>query len=141
METSRSPENLLRDYKSKQVVSLRMSPNKKLVERYFGTTERSRRAPLLAENVEWIEWGDGVPIGGVRHVGKTAYLQNYGDDAPRAEIHRMTEEGNVVVAEGTARVPKKDGTVLTVRFVDIFELENGRIVKKSSFGALLKDSP
>ena len=117
-----------------------MSPNKKLVETYLKASEKSTRRALLADDVEWVEWGDGVPSTGGITRGKEAYIKNYGDNDVRGEIHRLTEEGNTVVAEGTAHVTKKDGTKLSVRFVDIFELENGRIKRKSSFGVLLKDS-
>jgi uncharacterized protein len=116
-----------------------VSANKKLIESYLTTTDRSKRAPLLADDVEWIEWGDGVPATGVITRGKEAYLKNYGDDELRGEIHRLTEEGDVVVAEGTAHVTKKDGSSLSVRFVDIFEMGNGKIKRKSSFGALIKN--
>ena len=115
-----------------------MTSNKRLIENYLGTTDRSKRAPLLAEDVEWVEWADGVPATGVVTRGKEAYLKNYGDNELRGEIHRLTEEGNVVVAEGTAHVTTKDGQTLSVRFVDIFEVENGKIRRKSSFGALIK---
>ena len=95
---------------------------------------------MLADDVEWVEWVDGVPSSGAVTRGKEAYIKNYGDDVVRGEVHRLTEEKNVVVAEGTAHVTKKDGGKLSVRFVDIFELEDGKIRRKSSFGALLKDA-
>jgi uncharacterized protein len=117
-----------------------MSPNKKLIESHMATTDRSKAAELLAEDVEWVEWADGVPPTGVITRGKAAFIQNYGTDELRSEIHRVTEENNVVIVEGTAHVLKQDGKKLAVRFVDIFELENGKIKRKSSFGALLKDS-
>jgi ketosteroid isomerase-like protein len=117
-----------------------MSSNKKLVETYLAITDKSKLDPLLADDVEWIEWGDGVPASGAITRGKEAYVKNYGDDELRGEIHRLTEENNVVVAEGTAHVTKKDGSTLSVRFVDIFELEKDKIKRKSSFGALVKDS-
>jgi len=117
-----------------------MSPNKKLIETYLGTADKSKLAPLLADDVEWIEWADGVPASGAMTRGKEAHLKNYGDDKLSGELHRLTEEGNVVVAEGTAHVTKKDGTSLSVRFVDIFEIEDGKIRRKSSFGALIKGS-
>jgi len=117
-----------------------MSANKKLVETYLTTTDKSKLGPLLADDVEWVEWGDGVPPSGVVTRGRDAHLKNYGDDKLRGEIHRLTEENNVVVAEGTAHVTKNDGSSLSVRFVNIFELENGKIKRKSSFGALLKGS-
>jgi len=117
-----------------------MSANKKLVETYLTTADKSKLGPLLADDVEWVEWGDGVPPSGVVTRGRDAHLKNYGDDKLRGEIHRLTEENNVVVAEGTAHVTKNDGSSLSVRFVNIFELENGKIKRKSSFGALLKGS-
>jgi len=117
-----------------------MSANKKLVEAYLSTTDKSKLGSLLADDVEWVEWGDGVPPSGVITRGKEAHIKNYGDDALRGEAHRLTEENNIVVAEGTAHVTKKDGHSLSVRFVDIFEVENGKIKRKSSFGALIKDS-
>jgi uncharacterized protein len=117
-----------------------MSANRNLIEAYLGTTDRSQAGRFLADNVEWVEWGEGVPPTGVITRGKEAFIQNFGSDDLRSEIHRITEEGNVVVAEGTAHVTKKDGNHLSVRFVDIFEVENGKIKRLNSFGALLKEA-
>lgn len=116
-----------------------MSANKELVERYLTTTDKARLGELLADDVEWVEWADGVPASGAITRGKEAHIKNYGDDELRGEIHRLTEEGNVVVVEGTAHVAKKDGARLRVRYVDIFEVERGKIKRKSSFGALVKE--
>jgi uncharacterized protein len=121
-----------------QMVSAAVSPNKKVIEAYMASTDRSKAAQLLADDVEWIEWGDGVPATGVRTRGKAAFIQNFGDDELRSEIVRMTEEGNVVTVEGIAHVHKKDGSDLSVRFCNIFELENGKVKRLNSFGALLK---
>jgi uncharacterized protein len=52
----------------------------------------------------------------------------------------MTEENNVVVAEGTVHVYKRDGKIVTVQFCDIFEMENGKVRRLSSFGAMVNDS-
>jgi uncharacterized protein len=117
-----------------------MSPSKKLVESYLGAADRRQAGNFLADDVEWVEWGEGVPPTGVVTRGKAAFIANFGSDELRSEIHRVTEEGSVVVAEGTAHVTKKDGGHLSVRFVDIFEVENGKIKRLNSFGALLKES-
>ena len=117
-----------------------MSSNKKLIETYLATTDKSKLAPLLADDVEWVEWADGVPTSGAITRGKDAHLKNYGDDELRSEIHRLIEEGDVVIAEGTAHVTKKDGSTLLVRYVNIFELDRGKIKRKSSFGALIQGS-
>lgn len=119
-------------------VSGAMSANKTLVKKYLTTTDKSKLGELLADDVEWVEWADGVPHSGAITRGKEAHIKNYGDDELRDEIHRLTEEGNVVVAEGTAHVTKKDGARLSVRYVDIFDVEHGKIKRKASFGALIK---
>ncbi|MGC2035393.1 MAG: nuclear transport factor 2 family protein [Thermoplasmata archaeon] len=116
-----------------------VSPNKKLIATYMATIAKSELAPLLADDVEWIEWGNGVPATGARTLGKAAFIANFGDFQLRAEITRMTEEDNVVVAEGTARVTPKEGGSFSVRFCDIFELENGKVKRLSSFGAKIQD--
>lgn len=115
------------------------SPNKKAVERYLHA-DRSRSAALMTDDVEWVEWVDGVPPTGSVNKGKAAVIGNPGDDELRNEILRMTEEGNVVVVEGICHVTKKDGGSLNVRFCNIFELENGKVKRQDSFGALIKDS-
>ena len=117
-----------------------MSPNKQVIETYLTSSDRSKVASLLSDDVEWIEWGDGVPASGVRTQGKIAFIKNFGDDELETQIRRMTEENNVVVAEGTVHVHKKDGKILTVQFCDIFELESGKVKRLNSFGALVKDS-
>jgi hypothetical protein len=38
-----------------------MSANKKVIEAYIATADRSKPAPLLTDDVEGIEWGDGYP--------------------------------------------------------------------------------
>ena len=116
-----------------------MSPNKKLVETYLNA-DRSKSGALMTDDVEWVEWVDGVPPTGSVNRGKAAVIGNPGDDKLRNEITRMTEEGNVVVVEGICHVTKKDGNSLKVRFCNIFELEDGKVKRQDSFGALLKEA-
>ena len=116
-----------------------LSPNKKLVEAYLNAA-RSKSGALMTDDVQWVEWVDGVPPAGSVNKGKAAVMGNPGDDQLRNEITRMTEEGNVVVVEGICHVTKKDGKALKVRFCNIFELKNGKVKRQDSFGALLKDS-
>jgi uncharacterized protein len=116
-----------------------MSPNKKVIESYFGGkgTEYGR---LLADDVELIEWADGVPATGVVTRGKAAYIENRGDGGGHGvQVHRMTEEGNVVIVEGTARGTNPDRGPWTVEFIDIFEVENGKIKRLTSFGVSVKN--
>jgi len=115
-----------------------MSPNKKVVESYYASTG-TEYGRLLADDVELVEWADGVPAAGVQTHGKAAFLQNRGTRDYETRITRMTEENNVVVVEGTARGAKKEGGFWTVQFCDFFELENGKVKRLTSFGASVKD--
>lgn len=115
------------------------SPNRRLIETYFATRDRSALAPLLADDVEWVEWVDGVPESGGVHRGKQEYLENSGDEELTTRVSRWIEQGQSIVAEGRVRVDRKDGKVLHVQFVDLFEIEGGRIRRKSSYGALLQE--
>lgn len=115
-----------------------VSQNRKLIEA-LAVADKSKLGQFLADDVEWVEWADGVPASGAITRGKAAFIQNYGDDELQGQITRMTEENNVVVAEGIVNVTKKDGRTLSVRFCDIYELESGKVKRKISFGALIKD--
>jgi len=116
-----------------------MTSNKKVVEEYFGSkgTEYSR---LLADDIELIEWADDVPPTGIRTRGKEAYVKNRGTREFETHISRMTEENNVVIAEGVARGAKKEGGHWRVQFVDIFELEHGKVKRLIAFGTPTKDA-
>jgi uncharacterized protein len=116
-----------------------MTSNKEVVEAYFASsgTEYER---LLAEDVELIEWGENAPMSGVRTRGRSAYVENRGSRKYETKIKRLTEEGKVVVVEGTARGPKPEGGFWRVEFVDIFEIEGGKIRRLNAFGAMVKDS-
>jgi hypothetical protein len=119
-------------------VAVIMSPNKHLVESYFASTG-TEYGRLLAEDVELVEWADGVPASGVRTQGKAAFLANRGNREYETRVTRLTEEDNVVVAEGTAHGPKKEGGFWTVHFCNIFELENGKVKRLTAMGASVKD--
>ena len=121
------------------VVRMKHTPPPLHVRWYVINRIAENVGPLLVDDAEWVEWGDGVPPSGVITRGKEAFIQNYGDNKLRSEVHRLTEENNVVVVEGTAHVSKKDGSSLSVRYVNIFELENGKIKRKSSFGAMINE--
>ena len=120
-------------------VSATMAANKKIVDAYFRSTGTDY-AQLLADDVELIDWANGVPASGVITRGKTAFVQNRGRREYRTELIRMTEEGNVVVVEGTAHGTKKEGGNWTVHFCDTFEIKEGKVRRISSFGVDVKDS-
>ncbi len=116
-----------------------MSPNKKVVTTYLtglGNLDWATVAACLADDVERVEWADGFPASGVPVRGKAAVLKDM--EAPRKfEIRatRMTEENHVVVAECVVRVPMEKGGTFVGENCAVYELENGKIRRISSFVA------
>jgi hypothetical protein len=118
---------------------LAISPNKKIVESYFASrgTEYAR---LLADDVVLVDWDAGVPVSGAITKGRAAFVQNRGNREFQSQITRMTEENNVVVAEGFARGSKKEGGTWTVHFCDTFEVKDGKVERVSSHGVDVTES-
>ncbi len=103
-----------------------MSDNKKTIVRCidgFNKVDHAQILDCLTEDVEW------VMLGSSHHVGKEAFgkeIQNPGgSDIPVITITRMTEENDIVIAEGTVLTHKKSPMV----FCDVFEMQNGKIRK------------
>ena len=124
-----------------------MSENKKVIENYRDSFSRGNRDGVLSylsDDVEWIEWADGFADSGVPRRGKTAFIENISDPPGgwplQYETTRMTEENNVVVVEGTVRVPMKDGSFFKVQSCNIFEVENGKVKRLTSWTAEARDS-
>ena len=111
-----------------------MTENKNTVERYmdgFRRTDHDQILSCLTEDVEWL-------IPGVFHVrGKDEFdgqIEGEGFlGSPDITVTRLTEEDEVVVAEGSVRAPRKDGTVLLLDFCDVFEMQGGRIRRLISY--------
>jgi ketosteroid isomerase-like protein len=111
-----------------------MTPNKKIVEMYmdgFRRTDRSLILSTLADDIEW-------EIPGAFHArGKEEFNRHIVDDgfvgAPAISVTRLTEGDHVVVAEGTVRTQRTDGTVLNLAFCDVFEIKDGRIRRLISY--------
>lgn len=51
----------------------------------------------------------------------------------------MTEEDDVVIAEGTVRGAHRDGGALHAAFCDVFVMRNGKIRMLTSYLAMLND--
>jgi uncharacterized protein len=116
-----------------------MSPNKKVVQTYqssLGNLDWPAVASCLAEDVERVEWADGFPASGVPVRGKAAVIKEM--EAPRKfqiQATRMTEENDVVVAECVVHVPLDKGGRFVGRALSVYELENGKIKRMTSFVA------
>lgn len=53
-------------------------------------------------------------------------------------IDHMIEEGNIVVAEGDARILHRDSGAVTVRYCDVFEFEGEKVRKITAYGAVVE---
>jgi uncharacterized protein len=116
-----------------------MTENKRTVDRYmegFGRSDHGQILSCLTDDVEW-------EIPGAFHVsGKDAFDKEIENEAfvgsPVIVVTRMTEENDVVVAEGSVRTQKKDGDVLSLRFCDVFVMQAGKIKRLTSYLAEVK---
>ena len=86
----------------------------------FRHTDRPQILSCLTDDVEW-------EIPGVFHVrGKVAFNDHIVDEGfverPAIDVARLTEENDVVVAEGTVRGQRTDGTGVNLVFCDVFEM-------------------
>lgn len=111
-----------------------MTPNKQTVERYMEGFRRSDHAAILACLTEEVEW----ELPGAFHIqGKEAFDRHIEDDAfvgsPAITVSRLTEENDVVIAEGTVRTQRKDGAVLNLVFCDVCEMRDGLIRRLVSY--------
>jgi len=108
--------------------------NKHVIEQYmagFRVTDHALILSCLTDDVEW-------EIPGMFHSrGKAAFDQEIENDAfvghPDIVVTRMIEEGNVVVAEGSVRTQKREGGELRLRFCDVFDMEDGKIRRLTSY--------
>ena len=111
-----------------------MSRNKQTVQAYmdaFNVTDHGRILACLTEDVEWI-------LPGAFHLrGKQAFDREIEGEAfvgsPEITVTRMTEEDDVVVAEGRVRTARKVGGILNLAFCDVFEMRDGLIQRLTSY--------
>jgi ketosteroid isomerase-like protein len=59
---------------------------------------------------------------------------------PAITVSRLTEEDDVVIAEGTVRAQKKGGESLNLAFCDVFEMKSGKIKRLISYLMEVKSS-
>lgn len=87
--------------------------------------------PCLTDDVVWI-----MP-GVFEHKGKAAFDEEIENEnfvgSPTIQIRRLTEENDVVVAEGSVQCQMKDGNFLDAVFCDVFEMSGGKIRRLTSY--------
>ena len=60
---------------------------------------------------------------------------------PAITVTRMTEEKDVVVAEGSVRTQKKSGEFVNLAYCDVFEMRGGKIKRLISYLAEAQPVP
>ena len=117
-----------------------MSLNKDTVRKYIDGFNKSDHAQILSCLTDDIEW----LMPGTFHLkGKDNFDKEIENPAtpgrPTVRITRMTEENDVVIAEGTVRVAWKGGGFLDAVFCDAFEMDNARIRRLTTYLVNLKE--
>lgn len=111
-----------------------MTQNKGTVDRYMDGFRRSDHSQILSCLTDDVEW----EIPGAFHVrGKEEFARHIEDEgfvgSPAITVTRLTEGDNVVVAEGSVRTQRKDGTFLNLAMCDVFEMQGGKIRRLISY--------
>jgi ketosteroid isomerase-like protein len=111
-----------------------LTDNQRTIEQYmagFRASDHQRILACLTDDVEW-------EIPGLVHLkGKAAFDGEIENEAfvgsPEITVTRLIEDGDVVVAEGSARARKRNGGVLDLRFCDVFVMQAGKIRRLTSY--------
>ncbi|HVF40371.1 MAG TPA: nuclear transport factor 2 family protein [Gemmatimonadaceae bacterium] len=111
-----------------------ISENKRAVERYTDAFSRHDHEQVLSCLTDDVEW----EIPGMFHVvGRDAFDKEIENDAfigrPDIRVTRMTEESDVVIAEGSVWAQKRSGEPLNLKFCDVFEMRGGKISRLISY--------
>jgi len=118
-----------------------LSENKKTIGKYINGFNKSDHEQILSCLTDDVVWE--MP-GIFHHEGKYAFDSEIENPAfegkPIVVITRLTEENNVVVAEGTVIGKKKGGEVFNAVFCDVFEMENTKIKRLIGYIAMLNQS-
>jgi ketosteroid isomerase-like protein len=98
----------------------------------FRALDRALILSCVTDDVEWI-------LPGAFHArGKGEFAKHIVDEGfahvpPTLAVSRMLEAGDVVVAEGSVRAPKADGSFLDLVFCDVFDMRDGKIRRLISY--------
>jgi ketosteroid isomerase-like protein len=114
--------------------SVAFSNNKRTVQRYMEAFNQGDHPKIIACLTDDVTWElPGVYL----HKGKDAFDKEIENDnftgKPLIKVSRLTEQNNIVIAEGTVQARKKDGTLMNIVFCDVFEMQDGLIKKLTSY--------
>lgn len=115
---------------------LKINPmtNKKTIDLYMDAFSKHDHQTILSCLTDDVIW----EIHGHRKLqGKEKFDAEIENEAfegkPEIKLNRMTEENNVVIAEGTVLAKPKNQDAILLAFCDVFEFENGKIKKLTSY--------
>ena len=116
-----------------------MSKNKATVQAYidgFNKSDHQQILDCLADDIEWV-----MP-GAFSLNGKSAFDKEIENDAfvgsPSIKLKSLTEESDVVVAEGSVTCMRKDGSLLNAVFCDVFRMCESKIRHLTTYQVELK---
>ena len=116
-----------------------MTENKRTVEKYMDGFRKSDHGVILSCLTDDIEWE--MP-GAFHLIGKEAFDNEIENDAfvgsPTITITRMTEEDDVVVAEGSVRTQRQAGGFLSAVFCDVFVMRRGKVKRLVTYFVEMK---
>jgi len=116
-----------------------MTENKNTVERYMDGFRKSDHAQILSCLTDDVVWE--MP-GAFHLIGKEAFDKEIENPAfvgkPTIDIKRVTEENDVVIAEGKVRAQRAAGGSLNAVFCDVFTMRNAKIRRLDSYLVELK---
>jgi len=97
----------------------------------FRVSDHKRVLACLTDDVIW-----EMP-GIYQHTGKEAFDKEIENEnfvgSPTIQIIKLIEENDIVIAEGAVQGNMKNGNILDAVFCDVFEMENGKIKKLTSY--------
>jgi ketosteroid isomerase-like protein len=126
--TSRHVGQVITTLKIVRGLGADLTDNKRTVTEYMEGFRRSDHQRILACLTEDVEW----EIPGAFHLrGQEAFDHEIENEAfvgsPDIIVDRLTEENDVVVAEGRVRARRKGGELFRLRFCDVFLMHQGKI--------------
>jgi ketosteroid isomerase-like protein len=114
-----------------------MTINKKTVEKYMASYTKGDVKGIESTLTDDVVWD--LP-GAFHWEGKKAFMKEATDGfakfgLPDIVTTRLTEENDVVVAEGTVKAKGHDGNpdVMVFEFCDVFEMKGGKIKRLISY--------
>jgi ketosteroid isomerase-like protein len=108
--------------------------NKQSVQRCldaYGRFDHETILSLLTDDIEWVIPGAFVKAGKAEFDAEI----EAGDPPwpPEITITRLTEQDDVVIAEGTVLAPRADAAALKLAFCDVFEMRDAKIRRLISY--------